>query len=38
MLNREEIARQVSPMTYVKAGIPPVFSVHGDQDPTVPYT
>jgi acetyl esterase/lipase len=38
MLNREEIARQVSPIRYVKAGIPPVFSVHGDQDPTVPYS
>jgi acetyl esterase/lipase len=38
MLNRDEIAKQVSPLTYVKAGIPPVFSVHGDQDPTVPYT
>ena len=38
MLNREEIARQVSPMTYVRAGLPPIISVHGDADPTVPYT
>lgn len=38
MLNREEIARQVSPLTYVRPGIPPVFSVHGDADPTVPYS
>lgn len=38
MLNREEIAKQVSPMTYVRAGIPPLISVHGDADPTVPYS
>ncbi|OFW20919.1 MAG: hypothetical protein A3H97_10240 [Acidobacteria bacterium RIFCSPLOWO2_02_FULL_65_29] len=38
MLNREEIARQVSPVTYVRAGIPPLISVHGDADPTVPYS
>ena len=38
MLNREEIAKQVSPITYVRAGIPPIISVHGDADPTVPYS
>ena len=38
MLNREEIARQVSPLTYVGSGIPPIISVHGDADPTVPYS
>jgi len=38
MLNREEIAKQVSPATYVRAGIPPIVSVHGDADPTVPYS
>ncbi len=37
MPNRDELARQVSPMTYVRAGIPPIISVHGDADPTVPY-
>ena len=36
--NREELARQVSPLTYVRAGIPPIISVHGDADPVVPYT
>ena len=35
--NRDDLAKQVSPTTYVKAGMPPLFSVHGDQDPTVPY-
>src|SRR6185503_1570646 len=36
--NREEIARRVSPLTYVRAGGPPVLTVHGDADPVVPYT
>ena len=35
--NREEIARRVSPLTYVRPGLPPVLIVHGDADPTVPY-
>ena len=38
MLNREEIAKQTSPLTYVRAGLPPIISVHGDADPIVPYT
>jgi acetyl esterase/lipase len=35
---RMELAKQLSPLTYVRAGIPPIISVHGDADPTVPYT
>jgi len=35
---RAELAKQVSPLTHVRAGIPPIISVHGDADPTVPYT
>ena len=35
--NREEIARRVSPITYVRPGLPPIFAVQGDADPTVPY-
>jgi predicted esterase len=27
----------MSPSTYVRAGIAPVFQAHGDADPTVPY-
>jgi acetyl esterase/lipase len=38
LFNREELARQVSPVTYVRAGLPPIISVHGDADPTVPYS
>jgi len=35
--NREEVARRVSPLTYVRAGLPPVLAIQGDADPTVPY-
>jgi len=38
MTNREEIARRVSPLSYVHAGLPPIITIHGDADPTVPYT
>jgi len=30
-------ARRVSPLTYVRAGLPPILTIHGDADPTVPY-
>ena len=35
--NRVEIAKAASPLTYVRAGVPPVISIHGDADPLVPY-
>ena len=35
--DREEVARRVSPLTYVRAGLPPVLTIHGDADPIVPY-
>jgi len=35
--DRVEIAKRVSPLTYVRAGLPPTLTVHGDADPTVPY-
>lgn len=31
------LALQMSPINYVRAGLPPVFIVHGTLDPTVPY-
>jgi len=37
MPNRLEIAARVSPLSYVRAGLPPILSIHGDADPTVPY-
>jgi acetyl esterase/lipase len=36
--NRVEIAKRVSPLTYVRAGIPPIISIQGDADPVVPYS
>lgn len=36
--NREELARQVSPINYVRAGLPPIITIHGDQDEIVPYS
>jgi acetyl esterase/lipase len=38
MRNREEIARSVSPLTYVRAGLPPILSIQGDADPLVPFS
>ena len=35
--NRMEIAKQVSPVTYVRKGLPPIISIVGDKDPIVPY-
>ena len=37
LANRFEIAERVSPMTYVRTGLPPTLTIHGDADPTVPY-
>jgi acetyl esterase/lipase len=36
--DRETLAARLSPLTYVRADQPPVFTIHGDDDPTVPYT
>jgi len=38
MTDREAVARRVSPLTYVRADLPPVMTIHGDADPAVPYT
>jgi acetyl esterase/lipase len=38
MPNKEQIAKRVSPLEYVRAGLPPIFMVQGDADPTVPYS
>lgn len=35
---RQALASRVSPLTYVRADQPPVFTIHGDDDPTVPYS
>lgn len=33
----EALAHTLSPLTYVRAGLPPVLSLHGDADLTVPF-
>src|SRR5712691_2367214 len=35
--NRDEIAKRVSPLSYVRAGLPPIITIHGDADTLVPY-
>lgn len=33
----DEIARRVSPLTYVRPGLPPIITIHGNEDALVPY-
>jgi len=35
--DREGVAKQVSPLTYVRKTSPPVLTIHGDHDQLVPY-
>jgi acetyl esterase/lipase len=35
--NRAEVARRVSPLTYVRRELPPIMTIHGDNDRVVPY-
>lgn len=35
--NKDEIAKRVSPLTYVRKDLPPILTIHGDKDPLVPY-
>ena len=35
--NRAEIAKRVSPLSYIRENLPPIISIHGDADPVVPY-
>jgi acetyl esterase/lipase len=37
MPNALEVARKVSPLTYVRTGLPPIITIHGDADNVVPY-
>ena len=34
---RFDLAKRVSPMTYVRKNAPPILTLHGDSDKTVPY-
>ena len=35
--DRLDVARRVFPLSYVREGLPPIFTIHGTADPTVPY-
>ncbi len=35
--DRMALAKRLSPLTYATVGAPPVITIHGDADPTVPY-
>lgn len=37
MSNAAEVAKSVSPLTYVRSGLPPIITIHGDKDDVVPY-
>jgi acetyl esterase/lipase len=37
MPDRFEVATRVSPMTWVRGGLPPILSIHGDADRAVPH-
>jgi acetyl esterase/lipase len=34
---RVELARRISPVTHVRAGLPAILTIHGDADPVAPY-
>jgi len=36
--NRMALAREVSPVNYVRAGAPPIITFHGDRDEIVPFS
>lgn len=38
MPDREEVARRVSPLSHVRRNLPAILTIHGDADPTVPYS
>jgi acetyl esterase/lipase len=37
MPDRKELAQQLSPIMYVRPGLPPIITIHGDEDDIVPY-
>jgi acetyl esterase/lipase len=38
MPNASEVAKSVSPLTYVRPGLSPIITIHGDKDDVVPFT
>ncbi len=38
MPDAADLARRLSPITYVRSGLPPILTVHGDRDDIVPFS
>jgi len=38
MPSRFDVARRVSPLEYVRSDLPPILTIHGDRDVTVPHS
>jgi dipeptidyl aminopeptidase/acylaminoacyl peptidase len=36
--DRQELAKRMSPLTYVRPGLPPILTIQGDADPIVPHS
>jgi acetyl esterase/lipase len=37
MSNADQLAKKVSPINYVRAGLPPIITIHGENDDVAPY-
>ncbi len=38
LTNAEQLAKQLSPVNYVRAGLPPIITIHGENDDVAPYS
>ena len=38
MSNAEQLAKQLSPVNHVRAGLPPIITIHGEHDDVAPYS
>lgn len=36
--DREDLAKRLSPLSYVRSDLPPILTIHGDADKLVPYS
>lgn len=37
MTNAQQLAKELSPVNYVRAGLPPIITIHGELDDVAPY-
>lgn len=38
VVNSEQLAKQLSPVNYVRSGLPPIITIHGEHDDVAPYS